>query len=175
MNLPDWMVRVTVDFMAEGMFRTDYRTIRNLAQGEGKYDSRNADFCNPQTLNSESGCLLVLVELTLSVRSFVYSLPLFVVCMNRVGRSAIREKHLSHDEGVLDAGPTQTVAQVRTVAAAICIIDFFSSFPLLSSLSSLSLPSPLHFPLPFLTIGYPSCFCSTCFMNFPPNSLYSSI
>ena len=36
MNLPDWMVRVTVDFMAESMFRTDYHTIRNQSLAEGK-------------------------------------------------------------------------------------------------------------------------------------------
>ena len=36
MNLPDWMIRVTVDFMAESMFRTDYHTIRSQSLAEGK-------------------------------------------------------------------------------------------------------------------------------------------
>lgn len=34
-DLPEWMVRVTVDFMAEGMFKSDYHTIRSQSKAEG--------------------------------------------------------------------------------------------------------------------------------------------
>jgi hypothetical protein len=35
-DLHEWMVRVTVDFMAEGMFKSDYHTIRSQSKAEGK-------------------------------------------------------------------------------------------------------------------------------------------
>ena len=35
-DLSEWMVRVTVDFMAEGMFKSDYHTIRSQSKAEGQ-------------------------------------------------------------------------------------------------------------------------------------------
>jgi hypothetical protein len=79
-DLPKWMVRVTVDFMAEGMFKSDYHTIRSQSKAEGQlvrmFDRRTGLLLSLHGLLLASTLAFFLI--TLYVYSFLYSFDSFL-------------------------------------------------------------------------------------------------